>query len=205
MGASSKYHEKMTSGRVWVLPDEPLPVRLMNTVWADRHGVHDSLESTAALVDWLDVTGLAAPHTKVTRADLTSALRLRDALRRLAAEATGDNRAAAASPLTASAALSELNTLILTAHVPPALLRGSDGFAISPASKGGVVPVALATVALRSLELLAAPSPLRACQAPGCVLYFVQDHPRRAWCSDGCGNRVRAARHYARSKARVTG
>jgi predicted RNA-binding Zn ribbon-like protein len=42
---------------------------------------------------------------------------------------------------------------------------------------------------------------LRACYAPGCVLYFVKAHPRREWCSDACGNRVRAARHYQRSRA----
>jgi predicted RNA-binding Zn ribbon-like protein len=191
----------MTS-RVWLLPEEPLPVRLMNTVWADRHGVYDSLDSAAALVEWLVVTGLAAPTTRVTRAGLTSARRLRDALRRLAAEATGDDRAAAASPLTASTALAEINALILTTHVPPALVCEGDGFAMSQASAGGVLPVALATVALHSLPLLVGPSPLRACPAPGCVLYFVQDHPRRAWCSDGCGNRVRAARHYARSRER---
>ena len=39
---------------------------------------------------------------------------------------------------------------------------------------------------------------LRACRAPGCVLYFIKAHPRREWCSVACGNRVRAARHYQR-------
>jgi CGNR zinc finger len=43
---------------------------------------------------------------------------------------------------------------------------------------------------------------LRACHAPGCVLYFVKSHPRRAWCSEACGNRARAARHYERVRAR---
>jgi predicted RNA-binding Zn ribbon-like protein len=192
----------MTSAGGWVLPDEPLPVRLMNTVWADRHGVHDALDSTAALAGWLAVTELA-PRGRVTRADLVSAVALRDALRRLAAAAAGDDRPAAASPLASvEAAVAELNAVVLAAHVPPALVRGADGFRRSPASKGGVVPVALSTVALQALDLLVAPSPLRACRAPGCVLYFVKDHPRREWCSDGCGNRVRAARHYARSKAR---
>ena len=41
---------------------------------------------------------------------------------------------------------------------------------------------------------------LRACHAPGCVLLFLKDHPRRAWCSDACGNRARQARHYARTR-----
>ena len=187
-----------------MLPDEPLPVRLMNTVWADRHGVHDALDSTAALANWLVDTGLVAPATDVARADLAAALRLRDDLRSLASEATGDNRAAAAAPPTASVALSEFNAVIRSTHVPPALVRGGEGFALTPQSKGDAVTVALATVALHALELLVAPSPLRACQAPGCVLYFMQDHPRREWCSDGCGNRVRAARHYARTKAPTT-
>ena len=39
---------------------------------------------------------------------------------------------------------------------------------------------------------------LRACHAPGCVLYFVKQHPRREWCSAACGNRARVARHYQR-------
>ena len=34
---------------------------------------------------------------------------------------------------------------------------------------------------------------VRACYAPGCVLYFMKTHPRREWCSVACGNRVRAA------------
>ena len=31
---------------------------------------------------------------------------------------------------------------------------------------------------------------LRACEAPGCVLMFAKDHPRRTWCSAACGNRA---------------
>lgn len=196
------YHEKMTSMSAWVLPAEPMPVRFMNTVWADRHGVHDALDCVEALADWLGDTELIPARTEVTEGDLAAALRLRDALRRLAAEASGDSRAVAASPLPAPVALSVVNRLIRSTHVPPALVRSDDGFGRTPPSEGDPVTVALATVALHALELLSAPSPLRACPAPGCVLYFVQDHPRREWCSDGCGNRARAARYYARSKAR---
>ena len=39
---------------------------------------------------------------------------------------------------------------------------------------------------------------LRRCEAPGCTSYYLKDHPRRAWCSPKCGNRVRVARHYHR-------
>jgi predicted RNA-binding Zn ribbon-like protein len=50
------------------------------------------------------------------------------------------------------------------------------------------------------MTLMAGENPvgLRACYAPGCVLYFVNSHPRREWCSTACGNRARAARHYQR-------
>jgi predicted RNA-binding Zn ribbon-like protein len=43
---------------------------------------------------------------------------------------------------------------------------------------------------------------LRACGAPGCILLFVKDHPRREWCSNACGNRARQARHYERVRRR---
>ena len=58
----------------------------------------------------------------------------------------------------------------------------------------------LAQVAEQAAELLGGQDAarLRACYAPGCVLYFIKTHPRREWCSVACGNRVRAARHYQR-------
>jgi predicted RNA-binding Zn ribbon-like protein len=183
-----------------VLPDEPPPVRLMNTLWADRYQVHDALDSAAALVEWLAVTGLV-PQCRATSADLASARSLRDALRRLAAVATEDDRPSPSLLPSEQEALAELNAIVCVAHVPPGLQRGDAGWERSPAFRGRALSVALASVALDAVALLVAPSPLRACRAPGCVLYFVQDHPRRAWCSEGCGNRVRAARHYARSRA----
>lgn len=60
----------------------------------------------------------------------------------------------------------------------------------------------LATITAEAVELFTGErhSRLRACYAPGCVLYFVKDHPRREWCSAACGNRARAARHYRRHR-----
>jgi predicted RNA-binding Zn ribbon-like protein len=42
-----------------------------------------------------------------------------------------------------------------------------------------------------------APAP---CGAHGCVRWFLRTHAARQWCSDRCGDRVRAARHYARRR-----
>lgn len=185
---------------MWVLPAEPVPVRLMNTVWADRYGVYDALRTRQDLAGWLAATGLEAGP--VTAGDVEAFRGLRDALRRLAALLTDDPRPAAASPLQDLArAVETVNHAAGTGPTGPWLrLRASqlqrDDTLHGP---GG----ALATVAARAVAVLTDTdsAPLSACQAPGCVLYFVKDHPRRGWCSTACGNRVRAARHYQRRRA----
>lgn len=185
----------------WVLPDEPRPVRLMNTIWADRTGVHDDLASASSLRAWLSDVGLPADAADdIDDADLAQAVALRDALRRLAALVTSDDRARAATGLTPERAVATANTAL--AHVPATRL-GLDGHQVVHAAPPSPPDArqALAVVAAEGADLLTGGTALRACDAPGCVLYFVKDHPRRAWCSLGCGNRARAARHYARHRA----
>jgi 4-amino-4-deoxy-L-arabinose transferase-like glycosyltransferase len=64
---------------------------------------------------------------------------------------------------------------------------------------------ALGALARSAIEVVTLPrrDRLRACQAPGCVLFFQETARHRAWCSSGCGNRARVARHYARSHGDV--
>ena len=56
----------------------------------------------------------------------------------------------------------------------------------------------LATLAQAAIEFLAGPERerLQACPAPRCVLYFVKQHPRQAWCKPSCGNRARVSKYY---------
>jgi len=180
-------------------PDEPAAVQLMDTVWADRAGVHDALTSVADLRGFLsELPG--EPVGRVTAADLARARSLRDALRWLAADVTGDDRVGAGTGLTERAALAALDAALAAA--PPPVLRRVDGQWRLGAGRR-TVPAVLAELALEGAALAADPDrPLRACRAPGCVLYFVKDHPRREWCGVTCGNRVRAARHYARVRRR---
>lgn len=176
----------------------------MNTVRADRAGVHDDLASPEGLRDWLAVAGL--PVGRPSDVVLARAVLLRNAARTLGAVSTGDGRPRAATTLTPDQALEALNATLLTA--PPATLTLEGGqvvYARSARPTAGLAP-ALATLAVEAADLLGdAAVDLRACQAPGCVLYFVKDHPRRAWCSPGCGNRARAARHYAKQKVKAPG
>jgi predicted RNA-binding Zn ribbon-like protein len=44
-------------------------------------------------------------------------------------------------------------------------------------------------------------SMLASCEADGCQWFFLRTHARRQWCSNRCGDRVRAARAYARKRA----
>jgi predicted RNA-binding Zn ribbon-like protein len=197
------------------LLNEPLPVELMNTIWADRDGVHDALGEPAGTEAWLRAV---APRIGFTAGGIDSALlevdidrlarrltALRDALRRLAAEATGDPRPAAASATKGlDAAVAAVNgaareaprwsALAWTPGESPARLTRTDGQAAD---------AAVSAIAEEAIDLFGQDDRLRlrACLAPGCVLYFLKDHPRREWCSAACGNRARAARHYQRHRA----
>jgi predicted RNA-binding Zn ribbon-like protein len=61
---------------------------------------------------------------------------------------------------------------------------------------------ALATVmtvlANEAIELLSSDADLAECAADDCVILFIRTDPRRRWHNDRCGNRIRAARSYAR-------
>lgn len=59
---------------------------------------------------------------------------------------------------------------------------------------------AVAAIATSAMEVLGSASMLRACDGPGCRLYFVGG-PHRRWCSSKvCGNRVRVAAFAARKR-----
>jgi predicted RNA-binding Zn ribbon-like protein len=190
----------------WVLPGEPAPVRLMNTIRADSAGVHDDLTTPAALHDWLVTVDHRHPAGALNDPgpdELAEARLLRDSLRRLAAFLTDDPRLAAQSPVdSVEDAVATVNRAI--AHLPHAqlVMLGGRLHSDRPAPTSPT-RVAMAELAHDSIDVLTGPSAtkLRACHAPGCVRYFVRSHPRREWCSETCGNRARAARHYRRIRA----
>ncbi|NUT97596.1 MAG: CGNR zinc finger domain-containing protein, partial [Saccharothrix sp.] len=158
----------------------------MNTIWADRSGLHDDLTTTEGLTSWLD----GAP---ADASDLAAFRTLRQALRDLAATLTEDTRAIAADR-DRNRAVAAVNAAVRRAVAWPQLdveageLRRRTTADAPPATR------TLAATAAEAVDLFTGPDRtlLRACYAPGCVLYFVKDHPRREWCSPACGNRVRA-------------
>ncbi len=198
----------ITASLAVVLPDEPVPVRLMNTIWADRLGVHDALTTAGNLRAWLSAIHLDVGQQAPGPGELELFRALRDALRCLAALLTGDTRPAAASATTGIAqAVAHVNDAAAQALSWPQLAYQEGQLHLATAGHATPTRRALSSVAHQSIDLLTSEDrvKLRACNAPGCVLYFVKDHPRREWCSAACGNRARAARHYQRHHKKPPG
>ena len=201
------YHEAVAKARTRSYPGpvrgEPVAVELLNTVYLAQHEEHDGLASPAALASWLQAVapGLSMPLSgreldAIDQTDLDQARDLRGCIRRLADARRHGLRGRRAD-------VAQLNRYARSASRWPELRWVHAPDVVTVASAKPSV-VALSDIARDAVRLLAAQDPdsLRSCAAPGCVLYFVRRHPRRTWCSDSCGNRVRAARHYARTRQR---
>jgi predicted RNA-binding Zn ribbon-like protein len=187
-----------------MLPDEPLPVRLMSTIWGDADGIHDELRTTSDVDEWLDAVGVERAGARATASERELARALRAAVRRLAAHVTGDGRPAAADRRHAVvSAVGQVNEVAAMLPAPSLTLRAGRLERGTPA-RPSPVTIGLARVAAAAIGLFGGEDAarLRACDAPNCVQYFVRTHPRRQWCTVACGNRVRAARHYQRSRER---
>lgn len=169
----------------------------MATIWADTDGLHDDLAAPTDLDAWLDAVGVNLKGVAATQEEFLTARTLRDSVRKLAAHVTGDRRPAAASPVASVESAAHIVNAAASRR-PIAHLRLNDArLVLGAESEASPVVAGLADVACEAQQLLSRdPSQLRACHAPGCVLYFTKTHPRREWCSVTCGNRARAARHY---------
>jgi predicted RNA-binding Zn ribbon-like protein len=176
---------------------EPLPIELHNTLYADRGRVADGLADASGLRAWLAALGDRLP----VAARSVDAGRLDDfvALRAAVREALHAAQQGRAIPEGSRAALNRAS-----ARNPQSLQlswRGSETRHHGPAA----TEVVLGVIAADTIALVSEQRDMRACGAPGCVLMFIKDHPRREWCSTACGNRARQARHYARRRAAAGG
>lgn len=181
---------------------ERLALEFANTRFIVRRHEHDGLETSEELGGWLRRVQERLPHSLAERdlqsidpAHLATARELRDAIRALLTATT------ARAQLEPEAA-EVLNQAVRRAPEWLELtVSPTPGTAARTAADS--IGAALASIAADGIRLLGEPDAraVRACSAPGCVLYFEKDHPRRSCCSARCSNRVRAARHYARRTA----
>lgn len=172
---------------------------LVNSRHNSRTGPVDHLATPEELGEWLAWRSLMARAgaPAPTDADLSAAHTLRDAVRELLVAAI-EGRSPAPSAVTAvndaSALAPAADRLWWDSRSGPVRARSAPG--------AGEVARALAALAEDAIGLVCGErrADLIACEAPGCIRLLLKDHPRRHWCSTRCGDRVRAARHYRRSR-----
>lgn len=180
--------------------DEPIAIELHNTVYAVNGSVLDGLADATSAVAWLNgLAGRLPEGGGGSRAwpaarDLVV---LREAVRAAL-------QAAAHGGIADRAALDVINRASSRAPQSPIALWRADAEPAAATDYHGArrPDVVIGALAADAIDLLTGPrrSDLRACGAPGCVLMFLKDHPRREWCSNSCGNRARQARHYRRTR-----
>jgi predicted RNA-binding Zn ribbon-like protein len=159
---------------------------------------YDELGSPEAATAWLTARDLIASESVLQEHCRARLAALRADLRDLfTAHTTGD--------VPPTAAVHAVNRALTRA--PGALLLRFDpaaGFsrcAEHPVTQ--VVEHVMAVIADDAASLLSGDqaSMLASCEADSCERFFLRTHARRQWCSTRCGDRVRAARAYARKRA----
>jgi predicted RNA-binding Zn ribbon-like protein len=147
----------------------------------------ESLTSPEQLRDWLTGRALLPPGTRVTGAQRTAALRLREGLR--TALSDGD-------PGSLNDALAE---------VPVRLVLTGSGPALAPVRAAAFDRAMAALVdAIRACGQDSTWSRLKVCARDSCRWAFYDEsrNQARRWCSmAGCGNHIKMRRAYAARKA----
>ena len=202
----NSYHEKMavTSGEAAGLPvpapgeDTSSALALVNTRLVVAGQPADLIRDAASAGDWLAERGLLPRGAALSDADAAQLGALRETIRALFS-ARAEGRVPAPDDV------SLFNTALAAAPLAPALAWDDGGprrdeQLLGTADPAGVALARLAGDALGLLTRAGGPSP-SPCGAHGCIRWFLRTHAARQWCSDRCGDRVRAARHYVRRHA----
>jgi predicted RNA-binding Zn ribbon-like protein len=185
--------------------DVSCAVALVNTRHMSAGTEVDLLADAATAGRWLAKRGLlpgeAAPADPDDDANpIAERLRvLREAVRTLFAA-----RFDGGPPPAADLAL--VNATLADAPLIPFLIWDGAGPRRGERPAGAdPLALALARVASDALAVLTESGgsrpELAPCAAHGCIRWFLRTHAARQWCSNRCGDRVRAARHYARRRA----
>jgi predicted RNA-binding Zn ribbon-like protein len=179
---------------------EPLAIDLANTLFTDGGRPFDALTTPAALTRWLQANAEridSPPPRRLGAGDLERTLELRAIIRALLGTAVDGGPPPAGT-------VRRLNELAALAPFTPRLQWPAGKPPNAHLSRGGAdrFDALAALLAQSAIDVLGGSGAgrLRRCEAPGCINYYLKDHPRRAWCSPKCGNRVRVARHYQRTR-----
>lgn len=194
------------------IPGEELSVALalVNTRLDGPSGPRDLLATTAEARAWLVGCGLADGDAVVNAEHVSSLVRLREAVRTLirarltrgVGEPT-DDASTSDTDAIKTAAIKTVNAALAGAPCVTSLVWDGSGPHVTQQRRSSD-PFAkiLAALAADAAELLSGPHAerLAQCEAHNCIRMFIRTHAARHVCSTRCGDRVRAARHYARKR-----
>ncbi|ARQ71906.1 CGNR zinc finger domain-containing protein [Streptomyces marincola] len=170
------------------LVGEPLSLDLLNTRWRLAEATEDLLTDVPGLAVWLRSNGLDG-RCAATPDTLDAVLQARAAL-----------AAAVLDPITPSpSALSRVNAVLAKGRVVRSLTTEGPADEVVTDTPAWLPAWLAVDDYLRLLRL--DPTRIRACANDACLLHFfdTSQNRRRRWCSMAvCGNRAKAARHYAR-------
>lgn len=175
---------------------QSLPIELANTRFFRGGEVHEGLRTVADARDFarLNADLLTAPVSQVDESVRAALVELREPVREVLAalvERRPARRDALAALNKAAARRPAHLEMRWAAGATPVVDRRQDRSLRS----ADVVraDVAEATMLFAESDEV---EQLRACPAPGCLGFFVQQHARQEWCSVACGNRARNARFH---------
>ena len=179
----------------FALLGESLALELANTGPASTEdGGPDLLTDPGDAVRWLEAEGFTAGEDPDLA--LAELLALREAVRGTAELTLAERRPSAEF-------LQTLNEFAGRRPTTPIIRYRRGGLETVENLSGTALDDALGRIARDAARLLGGPnaSRIKKCEGPGCQLLFRADNSRRRWCSpQRCGNRVRVARHYRRSR-----
>ncbi|MGW4383175.1 CGNR zinc finger domain-containing protein [Kitasatospora sp. NPDC004531] len=161
-------------------------------------GPLDLLDTPEHASSWLIDHGLAPAGSRVYRPCTVRLHEFRGAVRELIEARTAGRPAP-------EAALAAVNTALTATASAPLLHWSADRglYRAHPHPADPIAVHAMAQLAADAAELLTGPDAdrLAACGGAPCTRFFVRTHAARHWCSTRCGDRVRAARAYAKKRA----
>ncbi|SDC92679.1 Conserved protein containing a Zn-ribbon-like motif, possibly RNA-binding [Geodermatophilus telluris] len=182
--------------------DQYVSLALVNSVVALPGGQRaDELGSPEDATRWLIDHGLVPEQTALLAYCQNQLTGLRGHLRSLFATHVQGEAPPRRSLDEVNRALTKVPSASVLRHHPEGGLRREPEHPLTR-----LVEHAMAQVAEDAAALLTgtdAPQ-LARCAAPPCDRFLLRTHARRHWCSTRCGDRVRAARAYARKQDRPT-
>lgn len=199
-----------TMRTMYELPLPPTPgteahvsIALANSVINTGNNVQDALNSPESTTDWLIARGLVSNGSALQSYCQNRLVGLRHHVQAaLSVYVSGSGQEPA------PATLEGINSALVAApHSPTLRFTPESGFfreLAHPTTE--LVEHAMSVIAEDLAALLTGDeaAQLARCEAEPCTRFFLRTHGRRQWCSTRCGDRVRAARAYARKRALIT-